>query len=216
MRRTLAELVDEEEPCWPIVESMIARATNRVELLAADRGAFPTLLGIQVTTRSPMGAIAYQSGGLLVDRGWIRILGAGHARLPRDLARWNFPSGDPSVARLPGSFLVADDAIGGFFALNGGAFQGPPGHVFYLAPDTLAWEDMGRGYTDFLNFVLVGDLARFYEGQRWRGWEHEVEALAGDRAFHFYPFLSASCEGGIDARSRRAVPVEELWGLQGG
>lgn len=73
--------------------------------------------------------------------------------------------------------------------------------------------ELGRGYTDFLQFVLVGDLAKFYDGQRWLGWQEEVGSLAGDRAFHFYPFLGAKCEGGLEARSRKAVPIEELWGL---
>jgi hypothetical protein len=193
---------------------MIEQARNRVEVLPAqpDDGA-RALIGIQVTTRSPMGALAYQTGGLLVDHGWIRILGAGSVRLPRDLARWNFPSGTPAAPRLPGAFLVADDVLGGFFALNGGAFQGAPGNVFYLSPDSLVWEDLGRGYTDFLQFVLAGDLAKFYEGQRWVGWQEEVGRLSGDRAFHIYPFLWAECEGGIDARSRKAVAIEELWGL---
>jgi len=35
------------------------------------------LVAVQVTTRSPMGAIIYETGGILVDHGWIRILGSG-------------------------------------------------------------------------------------------------------------------------------------------
>lgn len=212
--RTLEELVDTREPAWPLVERMIAEATNRVEVLsAAPKDAARTLTGIQVTTRSPMGAIAYQTGGLLVDEGWIRILGAGNARLPRDLAGWNFPTGSPDTPRLAGAFLVADDVLGGFFAMNGGALDGPTGNVFYLAPDTLVWEDLGRGYTDFVEFVLLGDLAKFYEGYRWQGWEEEVRSLPGDRTFSFYPFLFAACEGGIEARSRRVIATEEIWSL---
>ncbi|AKU98317.1 ABC-type sugar transport system, periplasmic component [Labilithrix luteola] len=212
--RTLAELVDTREPGWPLVEQMIEAATNRVEVLPAEpEDGARALVGIQVTTRSPMGAMAYRTGGLLVDHGWMRILGAGSARLPRDLARWNFPSGLPHAPRLPGAFLVADDVLGGFFAMNGGAFEGPMGNVFYFAPDTLVWEDLGRGYTDFLEFVFLGDLAKFYEGSRWAGWEEEVHRLSGDHAFSFHPFLFAASEGGIEGRSRRAVAIEELWNL---
>jgi hypothetical protein len=212
--RTLTELVDTNEPGWPVVEQMIANAKNRVEVLPAvpDDGA-RTLVSLQVTTRSPMGAIAYQTGGLLIDHGWIRLLGSGHPRLPRDLWRWNCEDGDSSRQRLPGALLIADDAVGGFFALNGDAFQCKHGSVFYLAPDTLRWEDLDRGYTDFINFLFVGDLEKFYGPQRWRGWEADVEALAGDRAFNFYPFLWTECPGGLEARSRRDVPIESLWGL---
>jgi hypothetical protein len=36
-----------------------------------------------------MGAIIYETGGLLVDNGWIRILGSGHKKLDRNLPEWN-------------------------------------------------------------------------------------------------------------------------------
>src|SRR5262245_55149646 len=38
--------------------------------------------------------------------------------------------------------VVAHDAIGGVFAVNGGGLNGRPGNVFYFAPDSLAWEDL--------------------------------------------------------------------------
>ena len=193
---------------------MLGRATNKVDVLPARReDGERVLVAVQVTTRSPMGAIAYQTGGILIDHGWLRILGSGHPRLPRDLARWNFPDGKASHARLHRSFLVADDAVGGFFAHNGAGLPGPVGHVFYLAPDDLRWEDTGRGYTDFLQFACVGDLKRYYGDHRWSGWERDVATLAGDRAFHFYPMLCMKSDGGVETRHRKDVPVEELWGL---
>jgi hypothetical protein len=212
--RTLVELVDTSDPGWAVVEQMLVRAKNHVEVLPVtpDDGA-RTLVALQVTTRSPMGAIAYQSGGLLVDHGWVRLLGGGHPRLPRDLARWNEQDGDGSRQRAPGALLVADDAVGGFFALNGGAFEGPPGSVFYLPPDMLEWEDLGRGYTDFIDYLFLGDLAKFYGAQRWSGWRDDVAQLDGDRAFSFFPFLWAECPGGLEARSRKDVSIEELWTL---
>ncbi len=211
-RRSLAELVDKSDPGWPVVTAMIAGAKNKVEVLPGDpKKGEQALLAMQVTTRSPLGAIAYESGGLLVDHGWIRVLGGGHPRLPRDLGSWNFPKGVDAPPRLAKAMLVADDAIGGFFAINGGAFEGPLGDVFYLPPDSLKWEDLGRGYTAFLQFLFDGDLAKFYEGQRWNGWSEEVAKTAGDRAYAIYPFLWSKEGGTIDERSRKDVPIEELW-----
>jgi hypothetical protein len=204
--------VDLHDPGWPVVENMIRNATNKVEVLPVERpDGEKNLLAIQVTTRSPMGAIAYQTGGLLVDHGWIRVLGAGHPRLPRTLASWNFPDRDPAHPRLLGGFLVADDVLGGFFALNGGALNGPTMHVFYFALDALRWEDTGRGYTEFLDFLLSGNLEKFYAGQRWSGWQDDAEALAGDRAFDFYPMLFAQSDGGIESRRRSNAPLDEIW-----
>ncbi|MCI0571310.1 MAG: DUF2625 domain-containing protein [Myxococcaceae bacterium] len=189
-------------------------ARNRVEILPVDRQAGEaTLVALQVTTRSPMGAVALESGGLLVDHGWLRILGSGHVRLSDDLATWNGLRGEgvrPVTA--PGALVVAYDVLGGFFAINGGALPGPVPHVFYLAPDTLKWEDLGRGYSDFLRFAFDADLARFYEGQRWPGWEMDVATLNGGQLFSFYPPLFTK-EGAVGTSARKPVPARESWGV---
>ena len=68
--RPLRELINTEEPAWPDVQQWIANAKNQVEVLpvnSADRES--ALLALQVTTRSPMGAIVYETGGLLIDHG---------------------------------------------------------------------------------------------------------------------------------------------------
>ncbi len=103
--------------------------------------------------------------------------------------------------------------MGGFFALNGGAFPGVTGPTHYLAPDTLGWEDLGMSYSQLLYWAATGDLAGFYENARWPGWQGEVRALSGDRGMPIYPPLWA--EGGpVSERSWRPVPMIELWGVQ--
>ncbi len=209
--RTLAELVDAEEPGIELVRGFVAEGKNPVEVLACAReDGERNLLGVQVTTRSPMGALAYETGGLLVDHGWVRVLGGSSARLPRGLGDWNRVT--TPAPRLAGAIVVGDDAVGGFFAIDGGGLGLTRGHVCYFAPDTLRWEGLGVGYTDWVRWLCLGDLARFYATARWTGWEDEVRALDGARAFSIYPFLCADGPP-VGERSRRAVPVEELWGL---
>jgi hypothetical protein len=59
-------------------------------VLKVDRAAGErALVGLQVTSQSPLGAIALETGGLLVDHGWIRVLGGGSPRLPRAIHEWN-------------------------------------------------------------------------------------------------------------------------------
>lgn len=204
--RTLDELLSDED-AWPSVSAWAAAARNRTEILAVDESARATaLVETQVTTRSPMGAVVYHSGGILVDHGWIRILGSGHARLPRSLPGWN------RLVASEGMYLVADDVVGGFFALDGGGLGPGRGDAYYFAPDRLEWEPLDRGYTDLLRWCFDGDLARYYEGLRWPGWEAEVAALAGDRAYSFYPpqFMKEFREG---TPRRRDVPIVEIYGL---
>ncbi|WP_179865675.1 DUF2625 family protein [Bacillus sp. AFS017336] len=113
---------------------------------------------------------------------------------------------------LKDSLLVADDAVGGFFALNGGAFDGETGNIFYLAPDTLEWEDLGMGYAEFINWSLSGNIMGFYESFRWNNWKEEVSLISGDKGILIYPYLWAEGEE-LNNRSKSGVPIIELWGL---
>jgi hypothetical protein len=208
--RTLDDLLSADS-AWPLVLEWQREAKNPIELLAVERSrAEASLVAMQVTTRSPMGAVVWESGGILVDRGWVRVLGAGCARLDGYLARWNGLGGAPLRDPLPGALLVAHDAIGGVFAINGGAFGAGNHDVFYFAPDALQWESLERGYSDFLRFLFVGDLERFYEGARWKDWERDVASLPADEGFSIYP-LPWTVEGkAIELASRTPVPMTEL------
>src|SRR4051812_5635120 len=112
--KTIAELINSQEPALPLLREWLSRAVRPVEMLPPSAGRDAELVAVQVTTRSPMGAVVYETGGILIDHGWVRVLGSGHPKLPRTLAGWN-------DGRSQGFLLVADDAIGGFFAINGGA-----------------------------------------------------------------------------------------------
>lgn len=210
-RRSLAELIDAKDPGWPVVQGWIARAKNQLEVLPPAATRADTLIGLQVTTRSTMGAVAYETGGMLVDHGWVRLLGSGHPRLPRDVVGWNRDRGVPLDHGAPPFLLIADDVVGGLFALDGDRW-GTDHHVYYFAPDTLRWEDTGKGYSDFVAWLFEGDLDTYYADYRWDGWQRDVEAAPGDRAYSIVPFPFTQ-DAPIPRRSRRLIPVAELYGL---
>ena len=190
----------------PLVREWAVAAIRSVDVLPPSAARRDTLERAQVSTRSPMGSVIYETGGLLVDGGWLRILGSGHSRLTRTLPGWN-------VDRSEGFLLVADDAIGGFFAINGGALGADVKHMYYFAPDSLEWEPLAMSYSQFLQWSFCGDLPQFYDWIRWRGWEDSVKILHGDRSFTFYPFLCTK-EGKGGSGKRTDVPIEETWRLQ--
>ena len=207
-KRTLSELINKDEPGWELVATWLKQAKNKVQVLPKTQArADSTLLATQVTTRSPMGAIIYETGGILVDNGWLRILGSGSVAMNRDLMSWN-------KNKLQGSLLIADDVMGGFYALNGGAF-GPEtvGKVFYFAPDNLQWENTNKTYSDFLLSCFSGDLASYYKNLRWKGWEQEVHALDGNQGIMCYPFLFTKEGRNVAKNTRKAVPITELWSI---
>ena len=187
-----------------IREWIAASPLNAQFLPAAAEDGRRCLEALQVTTRSPMGALAFHTGGLLVDQGWLRILGAGSAALPRALDLWN---GAPGSQRCDRGVLIADDVVGGFFA-----WFREPRTVHYLAPDTLEWEDSELGYTDWLSWALTDRLLQFYRDFRWEGWAQEVAKLSGDSGLMVYPPLFTE-ETPNAERQHAPVPVEELWRL---
>lgn len=206
MRRYTELLSD--DPAWPQIRALAESAKARVTLLPREaEAAHACLERLQVTTRSALGALAHETGGLLLDHGWLRMLGSGHPSLSRSLGRWNEELGIP----LAQFVIVADDVVGGVFAINGGVLGPARGNVHYFAPDTLRWEDTGNGHGSWVQWALTGDLAKFYENVRWPGWEAEVEQVGGDRALSLYP-PPWTVEGKDVSRvSRRAVPAAELW-----
>lgn len=209
--RPVEELIKTQDPGWPLVQQWIAAAKNKVEVLPCDTAkARAALYKTQVTTRSPMGSIVYSTGGIMVDDGWIRILGSGSPRLTRTLPDWNAGK-VPSAGGPPQFYLVADDAIGGFFAINGGGLGKDPGKVYYLAPDGLDWEPLDLTYSEFLQFCFSNDLDKFYSGLRWKDWRKEVAAISGDQAFNFFPPLFSKEGKKIDKDVRKPVPVEEQY-----
>lgn len=198
---------------WGTVKEWIENSTNRVEVLSANTSYNgEVLVKLQVSTKSVLGSIVYNTGGMLIDNGWLRILGSGHEKLSRDISSWNQIDADGKVTLQKGSLLVADDVVGGFFALNGGVFDGETGNIFYLAPDTLEWEDLGMGYADFINWSLSGNIMGFYESFRWNSWKEEVSHISGDNGILIYPYLWAEGEE-LNNRSKSEVPIIELWGL---
>lgn len=212
VKRTVGQLINAEDDAWPVVLDCVAGAVPPVEVLPVEpsRGE-AALLALQVTTRSPMGAIALRSAGLLVDHGWLRILGAGGDRIGEGLREWNELDGSPALdPPLHQAMIVAYDALGGFFALNGGAWSGEPGRVHYFAPDTYDRQESDVGYSDFLQFAMSENLAGFYRDQRWPGWEEEVATLGPDQVISVYPFLGFE-DTPLAARTRRPVPAREAW-----
>ena len=203
-QRNLKELIDTNEPAFEMLQQLVADAEVPCELLPPGPEREKALLYLQVTTHSTLGALAYDTGGLLIDDGWVRLLGSGHPKLKRTLHDWN-------STRTDGAFyLLGDDAAGGFFAINGGAFGDDLGSIYYWAPDSLEWESLELGHTDFVAAFLTNQIEAFYEALRWPTWREDLRTVSSDQCFTFFPFLWTA-EGTIEHSQSAIVPVSELW-----
>jgi hypothetical protein len=205
--RKLKELIVTEDPAIKLLEQWVRDSTVPCELLPPGPEREKALLYVQVTTHSTLGALAYDAGGLIIDDGWLRFLGSGHEKFPRSLHDWNSPRTDGAF------YLVGDDAVGGFFAINGGAFGDDLGSVYYWPPDSLEWETLNAGYTDVVSAFFTEYLNEFYEALRWPASREDVRQLSTDQCFFFYPFLWTE-EGSLERSQRSVVPVSEVWEMK--
>ncbi|HGO5855441.1 TPA: DUF2625 family protein [Mannheimia haemolytica] len=192
--KNLEQLLDKQS-AWLILRDWFTQAKNHYEILESyPEDAGSALVGMQLSTRSPLGAMVYETGGVFIDHGWLRILGSGNEKLPRGLFDWNFGKTFKQSGEQPSHLLVADDAIGGYFAINAGGIGSDLGKVYYYHPKAKKWENTQLGYSEFLGWALAGDLNHFYQDLRWENWQTDVEKLQGHQV--------------LDLTSKIAVPIE--------
>lgn len=207
----LDKLIDNTDPAWPLVQKWISAAKNKVEVLPVDSAkAKETLYNSQTTTYATLGSVIYNTGGIMVDNGWIRILGSGSERLNRNVAEWNKGKTIKEYGDNIPYLLVADDAVGGFFAINYGGLGPDIKNVYYLEPNTLTWQPLGAGYGEFLIFCFDSDLSKFYKGLRWSSWDQFIANLDGTKTYSFRPYLWQA-DTDIEKCSRKLVGIEEMY-----
>ncbi len=208
----LKDLIDDDSKGWGHVEDWISKATNKVEVLTSEiDDSEEELTNLLVSTETPMGAIVYETGGILVDHGWIRLFGASNGdKMERSLSIWNKGRTLVAFGEKPPFLLVADDVLGGSYAINCGGLGDDYGQMYYFAFDTLEWEPLEIDYSEFVWWTFTGDLEEYYGDYRWEGWQKDVEALHGDQAFDFDPFLSID-GAPVEERKRTVVTAAALY-----
>jgi hypothetical protein len=107
--------------------------------------------------------------------------------------------------------LVADDALGGFFAINEGGLGTDMGKMYYLVPATLQWQKLDMNYDQFLRFVFDSDLDDFYTSFRTKNWKFEVSNLPADKCYNYSPPLWAKEGKNFTKSVRRQIPADEQY-----
>lgn len=186
----------------------MAGAAHASQFLARNADlADQTLLALQVTTRSTLGAIAYETGGVSIADGVLRLLGSGD---DRSLLRLNRQIGGMN-GTMDDFVLVADEPFGGLFAINGGRFGAEGiGNVFFLPADDLTWLDTEVGYSDFVSWCLTGDHRMLLDYPASEAFSLPPAAFSKSWSIYPYPW-TVEGKGSVDAR---LVPADELVGLR--
>ncbi|WP_041540676.1 DUF2625 domain-containing protein [Catenulispora acidiphila] len=220
--RELTELIEVDDPAWPELQALFAACPMPLTVFAPDSGESTRgLRQLQVTARSMLGGLTLNTGGLLVDDGWVRVFGAGSGRdgnLP-SLAQVNgFPETFDPAWQAAAGLVVAHDVLGGVFALNGmdpaaAGRPGQPGQMIYFAPDTLQWEALEIGHSAWVAWLLSERLEGFYSALRWDGWREEAAAAGPAEGISVFPFLWSKQAEDVATTSRRTVPMSGVLGI---
>jgi hypothetical protein len=209
--KPLNELIDPDNTGWIAVSRMIESAKDHVEVLGRDaKRADSTIYQTQISTDNPLGGVIYNTGGILIEGGWVRILGSGCDRMNRGIGTWN-KGKSYSKNGNPAMMLIADDVIGGFFAINtGGIDEINLNKVFYFGPNSLKWEFTGLNYLQFISFCFSDQITEFYTDFRWKGWQQEVSTVSTSNVISVYPLFWT--KDGREIKSHRKVlPVQKMW-----
>lgn len=210
--KTADQLINYADPGWKPIKALIDSAVNKVQIMPVDtnqaRGAMEEL---QIGTDNALGTVIYMTGGLLIEQGWIRILGSGSNKLTRAVPSWNKGKTLTEETVKPPYLLVADDALGGFFAMNLGGLGNDGRKMYYLCPWTLQWQALGMSYKEFLQFCFESDLEEFYKPYMSKNWKFDVELLPTDKCYSYVPPLWSK-EGKNYAKSvRKYIPIEDQY-----
>lgn len=206
--RTLEELLERDEPALPLLREWIddPAGNGGILILPDEALAGDTLVRLQVTTRSILGTLAYETGGISIADGLVRLLGSG---VERSILQTATIAGCPIDGSYPDIIIIGDDVFGGLFALNGGRFGAErQGQVFHLAADDTVWVPLGVGHSDFIHWCLTGDLSALYEPLTYL----DVFAMRPlppfEATLSFYPFLWTK-EGKDRQPSVRVISADE-------
>ena len=193
---------------WEELNKMFNDSNKNIKLNRSKTNDGQNTLGmLKITSKSVLGSILFNTSRITVDN-WIRVLGAENQE-NRGILSYNKINENGVANAIDKMLIVADDVVGGVFALNAGKFSDGIGDVWYFAPDILQWESLELKYSEFISWIAMGNIDEFYSSLRWNKWKDDVSNLTFDEAILVYPFLWSN-EVQIETADKKIVPAEEL------
>lgn len=116
---------------------------------------------LSIPNDSILASVVINCSGIYIDN-WIRILGQGNEKR-NGVSHYN-TSVDDSC--LYGMFIVANDVVGGIYAINISRYEYEKNMIWYFAPDTLEWENLSMKYLNFITWAAQGNVSDFYASMR--------------------------------------------------
>ena len=193
---------------WELIQEILSRSNREILFNNTNMVNTKVILDkLKISGNSFVGAIIQNTSGVVIDN-WIRLLGS-DSKKNRGIVSYNLINEDGIAEKIDKMLIVADDIVGGVFALNAGRFSEEIGDVWYFAPDTLEWESLNMKYSELIVWIAQGEMDEFYSTMRWNLWKEDSKSVNFNEAILIYPFLWSN-EIQIEKADKKIVPVEEL------
>lgn len=206
MSKKLSTLISNDLSAKQEVEDFIKSTTEKVVFeKSVPTAANETLVKMQVTTNSYIGAIVHEYSHIITQNGLIRHIGSGSPN-SRNILEWN--SLFPNLK----SFIVANDVFGGLFAINYGDLEGEYGEINYFSPLELTWYSLSCSHSEFVSWSFLGEIKDFYEHFYIERYSEDISKTKESNGLLIIPYLWSK-EFQLIKGSAKEIPINELVSL---
>ena len=203
--KTLHELIQLETSTYQELLELQHNATSRTTFLTLDNvvEAEDALLLYQAPTNSYFGTIIYKTGGVLINDGWLRILGGGSSKLS-PIHVWNHRL----TNRIDYQLIIAYDVLGGYFFIENKENDSASSVVFYFSPQNFTVSSVAVNYKTFIQYCFTEQLTEFYKNYYWATWQQDIQSLPTDHIFDFTPPLWTTEGKSIAYSLKTSIPIQ--------
>lgn len=201
----------QEQGLWNKVSGIFNNSSKQVHIYEGTEAVGKEEIeNMCIDINSVLGVIVLYTAGICVDN-WIRVIGQ-NCNEHNGISQYNSEQINKDYTSMKGMLIVAQDIVGGIFAINTSKFSESREKVWYFAPDTLEWECLDMDYAGFISWIAKGNTDEFYNSMRWETWKKDCENINFDKAYLIYPFLWAN-ECDLSTATKKVVPFMELMGI---
>ena len=201
----------QEQELWNEVLGMFNNSNKQIHIYEGSETVGKIEIeNMGIGINSVLGVIVLYTAGICIDN-WIRVIGQ-KCNEHNGILQYNSEQMNEDSAAMKGMLIVAQDVVGGIFAVNISKYSESINKVWYFAPDTLEWECLDMNYAEFIAWAAKGNTDEFYNSMRWETWEEDCKNMNFDEACLIYPFLWAK-ECDVSTATKKVVPFMELMGI---
>lgn len=167
---------------------------------------------------SLLGTLLRKSDGMVLDRGWIRILGLTSQACGRTLAGWNDPLGwRREWGGMAEAMLVfADDPAGNQFGINLGMDGQGNWQVYRGCPVERTWTSLERTFGQWFHAVLADEHGAWYPEEDWARFQVLLEEQRATAAECWAAEPPLSQGGSWTTSAVRCVPASQVTTMAAG